>query len=149
MPKDTTRSDTRCPYTRLFRSVAAVGVHASADGFDFSRKPAFGNVGEAFVAQLGDMVPGVGKTLAPVGFKVVKVDVATGVVHDFAVNRGELQGPASWGNHGGLERPVAVRFDPARSEEHTSELQSLMRISYAVFCLNKNKTANVTTQEQG
>src|SRR3546814_9276226 len=28
----------------------------------------------------------------------------------------------------------------ARSEEHTSELQSLMRISYAVFCLKKNKT---------
>src|SRR3546814_2182167 len=27
-----------------------------------------------------------------------------------------------------------------RSEEHTSELQSLMRISYAVFCLNKTKT---------
>src|SRR3546814_1626757 len=27
----------------------------------------------------------------------------------------------------------------SRSEEHTSELQSLMRISYAVFCLNKNK----------
>src|SRR3546814_7914036 len=29
---------------------------------------------------------------------------------------------------------------PARSEEHTSELQSLMRISYAVFCLKKQKT---------
>src|SRR3546814_8641443 len=29
-----------------------------------------------------------------------------------------------------------------RSEEHTSELQSLMRISYAVFCLKKNKTTN-------
>src|SRR3546814_4469902 len=28
----------------------------------------------------------------------------------------------------------------ARSEEHTSELQSLMRISYAVFCLKKHKT---------
>src|SRR3546814_2754544 len=28
---------------------------------------------------------------------------------------------------------------PCRSEEHTSELQSLMRISYAVFCLNKTK----------
>src|SRR3546814_3205517 len=28
---------------------------------------------------------------------------------------------------------------PPRSEEHTSELQSLMRISYAVFCLNKKK----------
>src|SRR3546814_4105095 len=31
---------------------------------------------------------------------------------------------------------------PARSEEHTSELQSLMRISYAVFCLKKKKTRN-------
>src|SRR3546814_4972684 len=29
---------------------------------------------------------------------------------------------------------------PIRSEEHTSELQSLMRISYAVFCLKKKKT---------
>src|SRR3546814_8318761 len=34
---------------------------------------------------------------------------------------------------------------PFRSEEHTSELQSLMRISYAVFCLNKNKN---TTQNR-
>src|SRR3546814_4885662 len=32
---------------------------------------------------------------------------------------------------------------PARSEEHTSELQSLMRISYAVFCLTKQKYKNV------
>src|SRR3546814_4674505 len=31
-----------------------------------------------------------------------------------------------------------------RSEEHTSELQSLMRISYAVFCLKKKKTDNIT-----
>src|SRR3546814_1722370 len=31
------------------------------------------------------------------------------------------------------------RDNPNRSEEHTSELQSLMRISYAVFCLKKNK----------
>src|SRR3546814_8827937 len=31
-----------------------------------------------------------------------------------------------------------------RSEEHTSELQSLMRISYAVFCLNKKKKINNT-----
>src|SRR3546814_5564812 len=35
-------------------------------------------------------------------------------------------------------RPVAGRSHP-RSEEHTSELQSLMRISYAVFCLKKKK----------
>src|SRR3546814_1833777 len=32
-----------------------------------------------------------------------------------------------------------TRFPDARSEEHTSELQSLMRISYAVFCLKKKK----------
>src|SRR3546814_6990415 len=34
---------------------------------------------------------------------------------------------------------VAAHYDRARSEEHTSELQSLMRISYAVFCLKKKK----------
>src|SRR3546814_9188212 len=35
--------------------------------------------------------------------------------------------------------------DDARSEEHTSELQSLMRISYAVFCLKKKNTNNNDT----
>src|SRR3546814_10724842 len=34
---------------------------------------------------------------------------------------------------------TAARRHPVRSEEHTSELQSLMRISYAVFCLKKTK----------
>src|SRR3546814_9476152 len=34
----------------------------------------------------------------------------------------------------------------SRSEEHTSELQSLMRNSYAVFCLKKNKTKHETAQ---
>src|SRR3546814_10771044 len=47
--------------------------------------------------------------------------------------------------HGGSKRQ-----DIARSEEHTSELQSLMRISYAVFCLKKKKKSyrlayNITT----
>src|SRR3546814_9842529 len=36
--------------------------------------------------------------------------------------------------------------DVLRSEEHTSELQSLMRISYAVFCLNKKIYINITYQ---
>src|SRR3546814_2128687 len=35
-----------------------------------------------------------------------------------------------------------------RSEEHTSELQSLMRISYAVFCLKKKTTAQYNTNKQ-
>src|SRR3546814_2387515 len=40
-----------------------------------------------------------------------------------------------------IEYPVVVKGDvQGRSEEHTSELQSLMRISYAVFCLKKKKT---------
>src|SRR3546814_5534553 len=36
----------------------------------------------------------------------------------------------------------------ARSEEHTSELQSLMRISYAVFCLKKKKNTNNKTRKR-
>src|SRR3546814_1805080 len=35
------------------------------------------------------------------------------------------------------------KIDEARSEEHTSELQSLMRISYAVFCLKKKKQIQI------
>src|SRR3546814_1225210 len=38
-----------------------------------------------------------------------------------------------------LALQLAGHVEQARSEEHTSELQSLMRISYAVFCLKKNK----------
>src|SRR3546814_9597671 len=41
------------------------------------------------------------------------------------------EGENIWGGTPGV-------FRPERSEEHTSELQSLMRISYAVFCLKKN-----------
>src|SRR3546814_2572319 len=37
---------------------------------------------------------------------------------------------------------------PHRSEEHTSELQSLMRISYAVFCLKKKKKTNKLQQQE-
>src|SRR3546814_1494632 len=52
-------------------------------------------------------------------------------------------------------RIAAQAIDPrwrklfaARSEEHTSELQSLMRISYAVFCLKKKNTNNNTSSTQ-
>jgi glucose/arabinose dehydrogenase len=95
------------------KPVAIFGVHSSANGFDFSRNPAFGHEGEAFVAMFGDMAPGVGKVFGPVGFKVVRVDPKTGVVDDFATNRGSEPGPASRLHTGGLERPVAVRFDAA------------------------------------
>ncbi|MEM5789285.1 MAG: hypothetical protein AAGU11_18380, partial [Syntrophobacteraceae bacterium] len=91
---------------------AVLGVHASANGFDFSRNPNFGHVGEAFVAEFGDQAPETGKVLTPVGFKVVRVDTRTGIIHDFAVNRGEANGPASKLGGGGLERPIAARFSP-------------------------------------
>src|SRR3546814_2532561 len=43
----------------------------------------------------------------------------------------------------------ALRAHPDKeSEEHTSELQSLMRISYAVFCLKKKKTQSSTTSNK-
>src|SRR3546814_3379279 len=55
---------------------------------------------------------------------------------------------------GALHRPPLPRCDGClgdssrrtRSEEHTSELQSLMRISYAVFCLKKKKLNRTTKQ---
>src|SRR3546814_1339163 len=50
--------------------------------------------------------------------------------------------PPMPGQIGELALVMAVR-----SEEHTSELQSLMRISYAVFCLKKKKKTHATTQQ--
>src|SRR3546814_1545607 len=50
---------------------------------------------------------------------------------------------------GGRPRPADARTHrtgDARSEEHTSELQSLMRISYAVFCLQKKNKKHKNTQ---
>src|SRR3546814_7958180 len=41
-------------------------------------------------------------------------------------------------------RDIAIGHHAHRSEEHTSELQSLMRISYAVFCLKKKKKKKTT-----
>src|SRR3546814_7910377 len=52
------------------------------------------------------------------------------------------------GSHRGVQ-PVFVGTHPVGgSEEHTSELQSLMRISYAVFCLKKKNNKNNTSRRQ-
>jgi glucose/arabinose dehydrogenase len=92
---------------------AQLGVHSSSNGFDFSRNPSFGFVGEAFIAQFGDTTPASGKVLSPVGFRIVRADVGNGVIQDFASNRGDVTGPASMRESGGLERPIAARFDPS------------------------------------
>src|SRR3546814_10336493 len=51
---------------------------------------------------------------------------------------GRLFGEARARCHAGFDAAIALAIGE-RSEEHTSELQSLMRISYAVFCLKKKK----------
>jgi glucose/arabinose dehydrogenase len=94
------------------KPVAVLGVHSSSNMFDFSSSALFGYVGDAFIAQFGDQSPSSGKVLAPVGFKVVRVNVESGIVEDFAVNRGRTNGPASKIGGGGLERPIAARFSP-------------------------------------
>src|SRR3546814_4004652 len=68
-----------------------------------------------------------------------------------AEQRGDGGAGALEGNVGRLDAGHAVEADLgdvvggrlARSEEHTSELQSLMRISYAVFCLKKKKERKI------
>src|SRR3546814_10720830 len=59
-------------------------------------------------------------------------------------NRGMVLAPRA-GRLEHLRAGRLLRDLPARSEEHTSELQSLMRISYAVFCLKKKKQTLTST----
>src|SRR3546814_4114317 len=47
-----------------------------------------------------------------------------------------------------IDNNGSERFEARRSEEHTSELQSLMRISYAVFCLKKKNQNKIVTRHQ-
>src|SRR3546814_10034807 len=55
----------------------------------------------------------------------------------------ELGAKTTWAD-GSLLLNATLFHQKYRSEEHTSELQSLMRISYAVFCLKKKKITNET-----
>jgi len=87
-------------------------THVAANGFDFARAPGFGFEGDAFVACFGDLAPitTLTKATVPAGFKVVRVDMKTGQVFDFAVNK--MTGPASKLPHDGFERPSHCEFGP-------------------------------------
>src|SRR3546814_10813990 len=61
---------------------------------------------------------------------------------------GALPVGREWLLRAGRETISDDRSQTGRSEEHTSELQSLMRISYAVFCLKKKKCENTLDQEE-
>src|SRR3546814_3217168 len=76
------------------------------------------------------------RTLARLGCRTVVLTNAAGSLCA-AVGPGRLMLIVDHVNGTGLN-PLAGADE--RSEEHTSELQSLMRISYAVFCLKKKKT---------
>src|SRR3546814_1780819 len=72
------------------------------------------------------------RSYTPVGAHPVR-DPVTRCCWDYGRSQGELH-----------KRPMI--YPCRRSEEHTSELQSLMRISYAVFCLKKKNKQQVTIE---
>lgn len=91
--------------------VVSFQPHTAANGLAISPGGTFGFEGQAFVACFGDLAPVTTARLAtPVGFKVVRVDIARRAVHDFAVNR--IVGPASKLPHDGFERPSHCAFGP-------------------------------------
>src|SRR3546814_6458139 len=128
-PPRSTRTDTLFPYTTLFRSdgaadladdevlVGEVRAHEGLDGV--------GDVGD-------DLHGGAEIVAAPLARQDLRVDLSRGHVVGLACRHaGEAL----------VVTEVEVGFGTIvgdvnlRSEEHTSDLQSLMRISYAVFCL--------------
>src|SRR3546814_3232471 len=106
-PPRSTRTDTRFPYTSLFRSL---GRMIAAPPF------------RMIVADIADIVPDVGRP---------------------GTERMSGQGTAPRALEGAFARVLLRPPARCRSEEHTSELQSLMRTSYAVFCLKKKKKLSI------
>src|SRR3546814_9961965 len=119
-PPRATRTDTLLPYTTLFRSRRPARSWIAIPAFlSVERIRLFaGSCGLCQIAGSSARSP----LLAVAG--VVSTRAGTSG-RGGGEQRGEKQGM----RHG----------QPPRSEEHTSELQSLMRISYAVFCLKKKK----------
>src|SRR3546814_8878307 len=82
-----------------------------------------------------------GTCFADFGHEVVCVDKDSAKIEALNAGKIPIYEP-------GLDDLVATNVAAgrlSRSEEHTSELQSLMRISYAVFCLKKKKKTNTKT----
>src|SRR3546814_1611018 len=107
-PPRSTRTDTLCPYTTLFRSHDA--------------RQENGRRQAAFPACPGDWANFPRERRGPQRSRGIP-ERRTGLIKDCR------EGPP--------RQPKANPRSKARSEEHTSELQSLIRTSYAVFCLKK------------
>src|SRR3546814_1314535 len=127
-PPRSTRTDTLFPYTTLFRSrdqlhqsrIANARLGAGIDD-DVDAAAVDAGVGEDQAA--GAVARGDDDRVA-IADQPPRVATARQYVDLFAPEIDE-------------QAPILEHVD--RSEEHTSELQSLMRISYAVFCLKKKK----------
>src|SRR3546814_3594924 len=116
-PPRSTRTDTLFPYTTLFRSGCGCGHRLRALTLALAA--------DALGLHLRGALLG-----ARVGFGLVGGELGVRLL---------LVGGGVLAVHG------HARADCRRSEEHTSELQSLMRISYAVFCLKQQKTKKDNT----
>ena len=90
--------------------VAQLPVHSAAQGMAMGRR-AFGlDPDEALVAEFGSIIPYYKDPGGWPGFRVQKVDLSTGEVTDWLVNRSRK--PASATSGGGLERPIQVVYGP-------------------------------------
>src|SRR3546814_5972918 len=118
-PPRSTRTDTLFPYTTLFRSHSTKLHNAWKN---------HGSSGAVQHPRSGAVRPGSGMQSGENGVGML------------ARQCGEKAGK-------GIAAARAARQRYSRSEEHTSELQSLMRISYAVFCLKKKKHTTSNTQQ--
>src|SRR3546814_4695686 len=117
-PPRSTRTDTLFPYTTLFRSFTGGfdGQGHAIGGLTIDRSSA------DYVGLFGYQSAGT----------ITRIGLIDGSVTGH-YNVGGLVGY----RYGGSVSQSYATGSVSRSEEHTSELQSLMRISYAVFCLNK------------
>src|SRR3546814_7437779 len=122
-PPRSTRTDTLFPYTTLCRSCC--NRYTEESGADHDREPALGRTARS--QEDGRQRQRLRRVQAQ---EVRHPQVARD-------ERPAEQGEGATVCGGADQRPARHADRDARSEEHTSELQSLMRISYAGFCLKK------------
>src|SRR3546814_5096162 len=134
-PPISTRTDTLFPYTTLFRSRVLVQKLAGIGSVVFAVIFAIDLLG----IDLTSLAVFSGALGLAVGFGLQKTfgNLIAGLIllMDRSIKPGDV---IAVGGSFGWVNKIGIR---ARSEEQTSELQSLMRISYAVYCL-KNKNPN-------
>src|SRR3546814_10175720 len=126
-PPISTRTDTLFPYTTLFRSKRYLDGRATGRSSEKALRPTFGRR----PASWRPACPKLPTPAKPDHPDRQAASRRTRGTHDPDPKDPRRQSPNDL--HTKLEPQIA------RSEEHTSELQSLMRISYAVFCLKKKQ----------